>query len=115
MALTERPVRMSVKTAGRETGPRNGSGLGTGTRRPQPAAARLCLLVLAWRDGREGFGRGAWIPHIDGLRAGGLSLVALLAPRIAGLANDAVAECLPTRGRGRRPGRAWSARPRGTR
>src|SRR2546430_15506549 len=100
MALTERPVRMSVKTAGRETGPRNGSGLGTGNRRPQPAAGRLCLLVLAWRDGREGFGRGAWIPHIDGRRSGGPSLGALLAPREAALANRAVAGGPPTRRRG---------------
>src|SRR5437016_3893293 len=92
--------------------PRNGGARGTGTRRPQPAAGWLCLLVLAWRDGREGFGRGAWIPHIDGLGAGGRLLVAPLVLRIAGLANDAVAECLPTRGRGRRPGRARPARLR---
>src|SRR2546423_14511977 len=97
MALTERPVRMSVKTAGRETGPRNGSGLGTGNRRPQPAAGRVCLPVLAWRDGREGFGRDAWIPHLDGLPGAGLSLVPLPAPMVVGPANDAAARCLRPR------------------
>ena len=89
MALTERPVRMSMKTAGRETGPPKRRCARHGCQAAQSAAGGLCHLVVAWRDGREGFGRGAWIPHIDGLGAGGRLLVAPLALRIAGLANVA--------------------------
>src|SRR5438094_7459412 len=98
--------------AGRGTGP--GMAVGAawapgGASRPR---GRLRLVVLAGRDRRQGFGRGAWIPHVDGLRAGGRPLVAPVASGITGLALDAVAGRPPARGRGRRPGHARPTRPR---
>src|SRR5262245_14551821 len=67
---------------------------------------QLPLVVLVGRDGRKGLGRGARIPYVDGLRAGGRLLVAPVTPRIADTAGDAGAKRLPTRGQGRWPGRA---------